>query len=123
MRGEGAKRHDGGFRCDQHHDHEQDAHASGPSALLEGCPQLNADGVLYGEHGDLQIASRSPIRLTATKSATHPVMNERALECAQTPPYYKIFSDFNKLIAVLAEGVGFEPTVPLQARRFSRPVP
>jgi hypothetical protein len=23
----------------------------------------------------------------------------------------------------LAEGVGFEPTVPLQARRFSRPVP
>jgi hypothetical protein len=26
-------------------------------------------------------------------------------------------------INVLAEGVGFEPTVPLQARRFSRPVP
>jgi hypothetical protein len=25
--------------------------------------------------------------------------------------------------SVLAEGVGFEPTVPLQARRFSRPVP
>ena len=24
---------------------------------------------------------------------------------------------------ILAEGVGFEPTVPLQARRFSRPVP
>jgi hypothetical protein len=24
---------------------------------------------------------------------------------------------------VVAEGVGFEPTVPLQARRFSRPVP
>ena len=24
---------------------------------------------------------------------------------------------------LLAEGVGFEPTVPLQARRFSRPVP
>jgi hypothetical protein len=24
---------------------------------------------------------------------------------------------------VLAEGVGFEPTVPLRARRFSRPVP
>jgi hypothetical protein len=24
---------------------------------------------------------------------------------------------------VMAEGVGFEPTVPLQARRFSRPVP
>ncbi len=23
----------------------------------------------------------------------------------------------------VAEGVGFEPTVPLQARRFSRPVP
>ena len=23
----------------------------------------------------------------------------------------------------LAEGVGFEPTVPLQVRRFSRPVP
>jgi hypothetical protein len=23
----------------------------------------------------------------------------------------------------MAEGVGFEPTVPLQARRFSRPVP
>ena len=27
------------------------------------------------------------------------------------------------LIGVLAEGVGFEPTVPLQARRFSRLVP
>jgi hypothetical protein len=26
-------------------------------------------------------------------------------------------------IALMAEGVGFEPTVPLQARRFSRPVP
>jgi hypothetical protein len=26
-------------------------------------------------------------------------------------------------IRLLAEGVGFEPTVPLQARRFSRPVP
>ena len=26
-------------------------------------------------------------------------------------------------IDILAEGVGFEPTVPLQARRFSRPVP
>ena len=25
--------------------------------------------------------------------------------------------------AGLAEGVGFEPTVPLQARRFSRPLP
>jgi hypothetical protein len=25
--------------------------------------------------------------------------------------------------SILAEGVGFEPTVPLQARRFSRPVP
>ena len=24
---------------------------------------------------------------------------------------------------LLAEGVGFEPTVPLRARRFSRPVP
>jgi hypothetical protein len=24
---------------------------------------------------------------------------------------------------ILAEGVGFEPTVPLRARRFSRPVP
>jgi hypothetical protein len=24
---------------------------------------------------------------------------------------------------VLADGVGFEPTVPLRARRFSRPVP
>jgi integrase-like protein len=27
------------------------------------------------------------------------------------------------LMDLLAEGVGFEPTVPLQARRFSRPVP
>jgi hypothetical protein len=25
--------------------------------------------------------------------------------------------------AMMAEGVGFEPTVPLRARRFSRPVP
>jgi hypothetical protein len=31
-------------------------------------------------------------------------------------------SDYGKL-AGLAEGVGFEPTGPLQARRFSRPVP
>jgi hypothetical protein len=30
---------------------------------------------------------------------------------------------FRYLMHVLAEGVGFEPTVPLQARRFSRPVP
>src|SRR5207248_11297907 len=29
----------------------------------------------------------------------------------------------NHLYGYLAEGVGFEPTVPLQARRFSRPVP
>jgi hypothetical protein len=29
----------------------------------------------------------------------------------------------NYILGILAEGVGFEPTVPLQARRFSRPVP
>jgi hypothetical protein len=29
----------------------------------------------------------------------------------------------NNSSRLLAEGVGFEPTVPLQARRFSRPVP
>jgi hypothetical protein len=32
-------------------------------------------------------------------------------------------SKVNDLMVILAEGVGFEPTVPLQARRFSRPVP
>jgi hypothetical protein len=33
------------------------------------------------------------------------------------------FSYIKYLRRILAEGVGFEPTVPLQARRFSRPVP
>lgn len=28
-----------------------------------------------------------------------------------------------RFLSILAEGVGFEPTVPLRARRFSRPVP
>jgi hypothetical protein len=31
-------------------------------------------------------------------------------------------SSFTEDFGHLAEGVGFEPTVPLQARRFSRPV-
>jgi hypothetical protein len=34
-----------------------------------------------------------------------------------------ILDNINILADILAEGVGFEPTVPLQARRFSRPVP
>jgi hypothetical protein len=33
-----------------------------------------------------------------------------------------VFTAFAGL-SLVAEGVGFEPTVPLQARRFSRPVP
>jgi hypothetical protein len=30
---------------------------------------------------------------------------------------------YRGIFSYFAEGVGFEPTVPLQARRFSRPVP
>jgi hypothetical protein len=32
-------------------------------------------------------------------------------------------TNLRKTASELAEGVGFEPTVPLQVRRFSRPVP
>jgi hypothetical protein len=32
-------------------------------------------------------------------------------------------NEISWLTKKMAEGVGFEPTVPLQARRFSRPVP
>ena len=36
---------------------------------------------------------------------------------------FSILSDLRAAFEQMAEGVGFEPTVPLQARRFSRPVP
>ena len=35
----------------------------------------------------------------------------------------KIIVVFHLLMRVMAEGVGFEPTVDLRPRRFSRPVP
>ncbi len=36
---------------------------------------------------------------------------------------FNILSDLRASFEQMAEGVGFEPTVPLRARRFSRPVP
>jgi hypothetical protein len=45
------------------------------------------------------------------------------LDCAQAAIKLIKSNKINTLNDVLAEGVGFEPTVPLQARRFSRPVP
>ena len=39
---------------------------------------------------------------------------------SQVRPVTHVFGLDNN---ILAEGVGFEPTVPLRARRFSRPVP
>jgi hypothetical protein len=40
------------------------------------------------------------------------------------PNLYRNYRNIiNYLRYMLAEGVGFEPTVPLQVRRFSRPVP
>ena len=39
------------------------------------------------------------------------------------PATDKLFGPKRCLFCALAEGVGFEPTVPLQVRRFSRPVP
>jgi hypothetical protein len=46
-----------------------------------------------------------------------------SLDCTQAPIRNENYSNLKYLGAQLAEGVGFEPTVPLQARRFSRPVP
>jgi len=46
-----------------------------------------------------------------------------ALDCVQALFPYETINNVRWLIGVLAEGVGFEPTVPLQARRFSRLVP
>jgi hypothetical protein len=46
-----------------------------------------------------------------------------APDCAQPLSAGNKLNNINMIGIILAEGVGFEPTVPLQARRFSRPVP
>ena len=38
-------------------------------------------------------------------------------------PIVDVIEENGREIEDLADGVGFEPTVPLQVRRFSRPVP
>jgi hypothetical protein len=37
--------------------------------------------------------------------------------------YYSKYNEINNLRKLVAEGVGFEPTVRFPARRFSRPLP
>ena len=44
----------------------------------------------------------------------------RSRECEANRSLRNKYNDFS---TCLAEGVGFDPTVPLRARRFSRPVP
>jgi hypothetical protein len=87
------------------------------SGVPNGTPETRPD-----KRGRAQ-PTRKPKRKNPTPSEPPP--NQRGFffdctfDCAQVPEV----ANSSMISMVLAEGVGFEPTVPLRARRFSRPVP
>ena len=90
---------------------------------------LGGASILLGDRLGLYKAMADGVPVTPAELAKKTGLHERYvrewLSGQAASGYIDYYSEKrnSRTIDLLAEGVGFEPTVPLQARRFSRPVP